>query len=52
MNVLDREFATAEAAVFREDLKATNRVTLREWTNRPWREKLVERFAGLFRSQL
>ena len=34
------------------DKKASRQVTLREWQQRPWREKAIESLASLFRSQV
>jgi cardiolipin synthase len=52
LNVLDREFAAAQARVFEEDLAHSKEITLEAWRRRPWKEKLVERFASLLRKQL
>ncbi len=52
MNVLDADFAREQVAVFERDRKLSRRVTLEEWENRPWSEKLLDRLAGLFGSQL
>ena len=52
LNVLDPAFAAAQVAVFEDDLKKAKRVTLQAWENRPWLEKVLERAAGLLRSQL
>ena len=52
LNVLDVEFAREQAELFERDLQRTRPVTLEQWRNRPLREKLVERAAELFRSQL
>jgi cardiolipin synthase len=52
LNVLDGPFAAAQAVAFDGDLTRSHRVTLEEWRARPRREKLLEHFAALFRSQL
>ena len=52
LNVYDREFAREQIALIEEDLSRSRRITLEEWRDRPWQEKLGERLAGLFRSQL
>jgi len=52
LNVYDRDFAAAQARIFAEDLKRSRRVSLEEWENRPWSEKLWEHTLGLFSSQL
>ena len=52
LNVYDRDFAREQARIFAEDLKRSRRITLEEWENRPWREKLWEHTMGLLSSQL
>jgi cardiolipin synthase len=52
LNVLDREFATRELQTFERDKASSRRMTLAEWSRRPWREKALEWLAGLFRLQL
>lgn len=52
LNVYDRDFAGEQARIFAEDLKRSRRVSLEEWENRPWSEKLWEHTLGLFSSQL
>ena len=52
LNVFDRQFAEEMAEVFEEDRKRSHAITLEEWLRRPWKEKLIERLAGLLRSQL
>ncbi len=52
LNVLDAGFAAAQTATFEADLAQSRRVTLAEWRERPWRERVVERAASLIGSQL
>ena len=52
LNVLDPDFARGQAEVFERDKSRSRRITLEEWRNRPWTEKLKERAAGLLRAQL
>ena len=52
LNVLDAEFAAAQAAQFGADKGRSRRLTLEGWRNRPRHEKLVEWLAGLLRLQL
>ncbi|HEU5041555.1 MAG TPA: phospholipase D-like domain-containing protein [Gemmatimonadales bacterium] len=52
LNILDPELAAELARHFEEDKRRSQRVTLEEWRARPWRQKLQERTAELFRSQL
>lgn len=52
LNVYDADFAREQVDAFERDKKLARRVTLAEWKNRPWTEKLKESAAGLLRSQL
>ncbi len=52
LNVLDAEFAARQVAVFEKDLLHARLVTHEAWKRRPLSEKLMERTAGLLRSQL
>lgn len=52
LNVIDPDFAEEQANVFATDKQASRQVTLRQWQQRPWHEKAVERLAGLLRSQV
>jgi cardiolipin synthase len=52
LNVLDAEFARAQARMFEEDKGRARQITLEEWRRRPWRERAVERLAALLRTQL
>ena len=52
LNVYDADFAAGQARSFERDKERSHRVTLGEWENRPWTERLKERAAGLLRSQL
>lgn len=52
LNVFDAQFAGTQLRVFEHDLARSRRITLEEWQNRPWTEKLWEHTVGLFSSQL
>jgi cardiolipin synthase len=52
LNVYDKEIAARQIADFEADLKRSRRVTYEEWEARSWWEKLQERGAALFNSQL
>jgi cardiolipin synthase len=52
LNVFDADFARRQSEVFENDKARSHRVTLEEWKHRPLSEKVVERLAGLLRSQL
>jgi cardiolipin synthase A/B len=52
LNVLDKQFVTAYARVFEEDKSHSREVTLADWHNRPWEEKIKGRAMSIFRSQM
>lgn len=52
LNVYDAQFAAEQVATFERDIARARRVTLAEWEQRPWREKLMERAASLLHGQL
>lgn len=52
LNVLDRNFAAEQVAIFHKDRERSHLITLEEWETRPWWEKLRDRAAALTRSQL
>jgi cardiolipin synthase A/B len=52
LNVLDADFARAQSKVFEHDLRRSHRITAEEWRKRPLRERIAERAAALFDSQL
>jgi len=52
LNVYDTSFAARMQAVFEEDMKRSRRVTYDMWRTRPWKERLEERLAEPFSSQL
>jgi cardiolipin synthase len=52
LNVYDVAFARAQSTVFDEDLKRSRRISLEQWENRPWREKLGEHASAILSSQL
>jgi cardiolipin synthase len=52
LNVYDAAFAKSQSAVFERDLQRSRRITLEQWQQRPWREKLLEHAASLLGSQL
>ncbi|HEX4764129.1 MAG TPA: cardiolipin synthase [Usitatibacter sp.] len=51
LNVYDRDFAARQTADFEADLARSRRITLDEWSSRPWTEKAKERFYALARLQ-
>jgi cardiolipin synthase len=52
LNIYDVTFARRQSAIFDEDLKRSRRISLEEWSERPWVEKLWEHTVTLFGSQL
>jgi cardiolipin synthase len=52
LNVYDREFARLQMRIFEQDLARSRRITLEEWRNRPWLEKLWEHASSVLGSQL
>lgn len=52
LNILDRRFVTEHGRVFEEDKSHSREVTLRDWHDRPWREKIKGRLASVFRQQM
>ncbi|MBC7945942.1 MAG: cardiolipin synthase B, partial [Burkholderiales bacterium] len=52
LNIYDAEFARRQMAVFEDDLKKSRRISLQEWENRPLLEKLLDKTAELFSTQL
>ena len=52
LNIYDREFARHQISIFEQDLKRSRRISLEEWRNRPWHEKLWEHATSLLGSQL
>ncbi len=52
MNVIDREVVAKSVQLFDHDKERCERITLESWRARPWREKLADEAANLFRAQL
>jgi len=52
LNLYDRAFAARQIEIFERDVLKANRVTLRSWKRRPWRDKLLQRCAWILHSQL
>jgi len=52
LNVFDAQFGGTQLRVFEQDLGRSRRITLQEWQNRPWTEKVWENTMGLLSSQL
>ncbi|MEJ5992280.1 phospholipase D-like domain-containing protein [Ramlibacter sp. PS3R-8] len=52
LNVLSPEFGAIQQRVFDQDWARSRRITLAEWQDRPWSERVLERLATLLHSQL
>jgi len=52
LNILDAAFARRQTEVFEADLAKSKAIGFVDWANRPWTEKLEERWARLLASQL
>ena len=52
LNVLDAKVAEAQIKVFNEDLKRSKEISFEDWKNRPKLDRLLEKFATLWASQL
>ncbi len=52
LNVLDAGFGQAQARVFLADRAQSHQVMIEEWRERPLRERVMERLAGVLHSQL
>jgi cardiolipin synthase len=52
LNVLDRDFALRQIAIFEEDLRRAKNITYQAWQQRSWKEKAAGQLASLIGSQL
>ncbi|MES2499938.1 MAG: phospholipase D-like domain-containing protein [Pseudomonadota bacterium] len=52
LNVLDKKFAQQQINIFNEDWLHSRQISYKQWQNRPLKDKLLERLAALFKSQL
>lgn len=52
LNIYDAAFAQQQVAIFRDDLAHSRQITLQQWRQRPWTEKLWEHAAAVMRCQL
>ncbi len=52
LNLYDEAFAAEQTATFERDLAAARQLTMAQWLDRPWNEKLMERASALFAAQL
>jgi cardiolipin synthase len=52
LNVLDADFARQQSSLFDRDRANSRQITLDEWRNRAFSERMIERASELLRSQL
>jgi cardiolipin synthase len=52
LNVCGEKFAAAHTKIFEEDKSRSRRITLEDWRNRPWKEKVKGRAWLFLRSQM
>lgn len=52
LNIYDAGFAQRMQSVFEDDIKRSRQVTYKMWQARPWKERVEERLAEPFSSQL
>ena len=52
LNIFDRAFARQMQAVFDQDLTHAKQMTWERWKRRPWHDRVLEKAASLFSSQL
>lgn len=52
LNVYDADFASAQTAVFEQDLRQSRRILLQDWAQRPWWTRSLDAAATLLDSQL
>lgn len=52
IGILDANFASNMADVFEEDLRHSIRIDIKEWSKRPFHDRLKEHFFSLFRRRL
>ena len=52
VGIVDKKFGEQMIAIFHEDLKQSEQITLNTWLNRPFFEKVQEKFFAMFRRRL
>lgn len=52
LNLIDVGFAAEQTRTFEKDLALSDVISMQQWLQRPWREKLSERLANMVGSQL
>ncbi len=52
LNVLNEDFAKEQTQIFESDWLKSSQISYQKWQQRPIQEKVVEKFASMFNSQL
>jgi cardiolipin synthase len=52
LNIHDPAFAARLEEIFADDKRRSREITVQQWKQRPWREKLWEHSVGLLRGQM
>lgn len=52
LNIYDSDFAKQQTATFADDIKKSQQVTIEAWMQRPFTEKVIEKFVSLLDTQL
>jgi cardiolipin synthase len=52
LNLLDKNFVAQQIATFEDDKAHAREITMDDWQNRPWPEKIKGRLASILRSQM
>ena len=52
LNVLDKDFALEQTDIFESDWAKSNQMSYKQWTKRPFNEKVLEKASTLISSQL
>ena len=52
VGIIDERFGRQMAAIFREDIQQSERITIERWHKRPCCEKIKEHFFAMFRRRL
>ena len=52
LNIVDAAFAAEQTTIFEADLASSHRISYEDWSARPWKERVAERFAAIVGPQL
>ena len=52
LNILDKKFVAKQIVTFEDDKARSREITMDDWQNRPWPEKIKGRLASILRSQM